>query len=334
MKTLRLLTDRDKSAFNKLATHPIQSWEWGEFRRENGNRVVRIGAFEKNKLTEGQQLTVHKLPHTKYFVAMLLKGPLPSIEMLEFLKIYARQQHILFIRLEPNVTDNLLTARKFLQQQGAVPGKRFFTPETFVLDLTQTEESLVSSFHPKTRYNIKLAQKRGVTVQEESSPEAFETYLSLTEKTAQRQSFLAHTATYHKRMWKHLHPAKIAHLLVARYEGQPLVAWIVFVWHNTLYYPYGASSDMHRNVMAPNLIMWEAIRFGKKLQLERFDLWGKEEGKGFTRFKEGYNPQVVEFVGTWDLVVNPTLYRIYKLAEAFRWTILKLPLPLPKPSFR
>ncbi|MBI2590780.1 MAG: peptidoglycan bridge formation glycyltransferase FemA/FemB family protein, partial [Candidatus Blackburnbacteria bacterium] len=142
------------------------------------------------------------------------------------------------------------------------------------------------------------------------------------------------TARYHKLMWKHLHNLGIAHLLQAKYQGETLVSWIAFVWHDTLYYPYGASSINHKNVMAPNLMMWEAIKFGKSRELKLFDLWGKEEGKGFTRFKEGYNPKVVEFVGTWDLIVSPTLYKIYRTAENLRWKFLKIPLPLPKPSFR
>ena len=70
--------------------------------------------------------------------------------------------------------------------------------------------------------------------------------------------------------------------------------------------------------------MWEAIKFGKKLGLTTFDLWGREEGKGFTKFKEGYNPKVIEFLGTWDLVINKPLYAIYILAEWIRWPVLKV----------
>ena len=76
--------------------------------------------------------------------------------------------------------------------------------------------------------------------------------------------------------------------------------------------------------MANNLMMWEAIKFGKKLGLHTFDLWGREEGKGFTKFKEGYNPQVIEFLGTWDLIINKPLYFIYRLVEEVRWKLLRL----------
>ena len=75
--------------------------------------------------------------------------------------------------------------------------------------------------------------------------------------------------------------------------------------------------------MANTLMMWEAIKFGKKMGLTTFDLWGREEGKGFTKFKEGYNPQVMEFLGTWDLIINKPLYFLYSLAEKVRWRALK-----------
>lgn len=321
---IKILTDKDRVAFNKLAFHPIQSWEWGEFRQENGNTVVRVGKFVGKQLIEGHQLTVHKLPKTNYKAAMLLKGPLPSKEVLEYLKIFAKEEKILFIRLEPNVTHNLTEARIFLKKEGAVPGRRFFTPETFVIDLTKTDEELLKSFHPKTRYNIKVAIRHRVMVSECTKDKDFEKYLELTEKTAKRQGFFAHTPRYHKLMWKHLKQAGIAHLLTAKYQNETLVSWILFVWKDTLYYPYGASSDLHKNVMAANLQMWEAIRFGKKLGLKSFDLWGKETGVGFTRFKEGYSPEVVEFIGTWDFVINSTLYHIYRVLESIRWKILKL----------
>ena len=125
-------------------------------------------------------------------------------------------------------------------------------------------------------------------------------------------------------MWNILKKAGIARLMVATYQGEIITTWILFVWKDFLYYPYGASTEKHKEVMANNLMVWEAIKFGKKLGLTTFDLWGREEGKGFTKFKQGFSPKVIEFLGTWDLVINKPLYMIYKIAEYIRWPILKL----------
>jgi len=199
----------------------------------------------------------------------------------------------------------------------------------------------MKSFHSKTRYNIRLSERKGVSVVEDNSDKAFERYLELTRETVERQGFYAHTERYHRLMWQHLHQKlkangqqPIAHLLTAIYQNEIITAWIVFVWQDFLYYPYGASTDKNKEVMANNLVMWEAIRLGKKLGLKTFDLWGREEGKGFTKFKEGYNPKVVEFLGTWDLITS-LLYTLYTKAELIRWKLLRARtrLGFTKPNF-
>lgn len=305
-------TSKIKS-FNKIATHPVQSWEWGEFRKKWGNEVIRFPFG---------QMTLHKLPFLPYKVGIFSKGPKPNTKMLTQIKEYAIKNKVIFVKIEPNVLKNENDI-KILKKFGAVPGKKLFTPSTFWIDLTKSEEELLKSFHPKTRYNIKLAQKKGVTVKENSSNKAFEKYWELMKATTKRQKFYAHNKKYHKLMWQTLSKSGIAKLLTASYKNEVIVAWILFIWKDFLYYPYGASSDKYKNVMAPNLMMWEAIRYGKSLGLKTFDLWGRETGKGFTKFKEGYNPKVVEFLGTWDLPISP-LYWLYVIAEKIRWAFLKL----------
>jgi lipid II:glycine glycyltransferase (peptidoglycan interpeptide bridge formation enzyme) len=316
---------------DKIAEHPLQTSSWAEFRKEWGNEVLE---------TKYGILTLHKLPFTNYKIGMFIKGPAPTKIMLSDLKELGRANNLIFIKLEPNlgwkfpISKSQLPTKskliKLLKQNGAVPGKTLFTPTTFWIDLKPTEEELMKSFSSKTRYNIRLAQKHGVIVKEDNSDKAFEKYLSLTRETINRQGFYAHTEKYHKLMWEilgkrqEIKGKRIAHLLTARYKGKIITTWILFVWKNFLYYPYGASTEKHKEVMANNLMMWEAIRFGKKMNLSTFDLWGREPGKGFTKFKEGYNPKVIEFLGTWDLVVNRPMYSLYKIGEAIRWPILKL----------
>ncbi len=315
---------------DEIATHPLQTTYWEDFRKAWGNEVLE---------TPWGILTVHKIPATSYKLAIFEKGPAPSREMLIGLRDIAQNNNIIFIKLEPNVGWEILNSKfqipnkseliKILKENGAVPGKRFFTPTTFWIDLTKSEEDLLKSFTSKTRYNIRLAERKGVKVKEDNSEKAFQSYLDLTRETTQRQAFFAHTEKYHRLMWKYLGESqeikdkRIAHLMTATYRGKIITTWILFTWKNFLYYPYGASTNEHKEVMANNLMMWEAIKFGKKLGLTTFDLWGREEGKGFTKFKEGYNPKVIEFLGTWDLVVNKSIYWIYRVAEGIRWKILK-----------
>lgn len=304
---------------DKIATHPLQTSHWAEFRRKWGNEILD---------TKYGILTLHKLPFGGYKLGIFEKGPVPTKRMLAELKEVGRKDNLIFIKLEPNVPvlnqSTNLELTNLLTDSGAVRGRRIFTPTTFQIDLSQSEENLLKSFTSKTRYNIRLAERKGVKVKEDNSDKAFERYLELTRETVSRQGFYAHSEKYHRLMWQVLRKAGIAHLLTATYQKEIITTWILFVWKKFLYYPYGASTEEHKNVMANNLMMWEAIKFGKKLGLTTFDLWGREEGKGFTKFKEGYSPKVIEFLGTWDLVINKPLYWIYRIAEWIRWPTLKI----------
>ncbi|MEK7526066.1 MAG: peptidoglycan bridge formation glycyltransferase FemA/FemB family protein [Patescibacteria group bacterium] len=298
----------------KKNTHPLQSPQWAEFRKQWGNEILK---------TLYGYLTLHKIPLTKFKIGMFIKGPTPTKEMVDYLKDIGRKNNLIFIKLEPNVKKDESIIKK-LKSWGATTGKTLFTPSTFWIDLTPSEEELLKSFSQKTRYNIRVAQKHGVTVKEDNSDTSFEEYWKLHRETTARQGFFSHTKRYHQLMWKILSKAGIAHILAAKYNGEIITTWVVFTYDGFLYYPYGGSTDKYKQVMANNLMMWEAIKFGKKHNLTTFDLWGREENKGFTKFKEGYNPQVVEFLGTWDLVINKPLYWIYRFAETIRWKLLRL----------
>ena len=325
----------------KYKSHPLQSSEWAEFRKKMGVKIIEDNEFI---------LSIHKIPHVPWTIGYLPKGPMPSKEMLDRLKRIGKEEKCIFIQLEPHVqkftSEEPLTVTsevaEWTPRRWRPSFHPLFTKYTFVLDLTKSEQELLAGMHPKTRYNIKLAQKHGVEIIEDNSDEAFETYLKLTYETTKRQGFYAHSEQYHRLQWKTL-PHKIinhkssiinqlsSHLLLAKYQGKTLVAWIVFVFQDMLYYPYGASSSENRETMASNLMMWETIRFGKKLGLKKFDMWGslgpnpdpKDPWYGFHRFKEGYGGELLEFVGSYDLIINPMLYQLYKIADKIRWGLLK-----------
>lgn len=309
------------------SVHPLQSEKWAEFRKRTGVNIAKISNLF---------VTLHNVPHTKYKIGYLPKGPDLNKKLMEDLFKLGKEENCIFIQLEPNVERNESKAYKFDHlYPSAHP---LFTKYNFILDLTKSEEELMKNMHPKTRYNIKLAEKKGVRVMEDNSDEAFDEYLKLTQETTRRQKFYAHSKNYHKIMWETLKTKGEslnnlgAHLLKATYNGETIVTWILFVLADTLYYPYGASSQKYKEVMASNLMMWEAIRFGKKLGLKKFDMWGslgenpdqKDPWYGFHKFKQGYGPKLVEYVGSYDLVINTRLYFLYKIANKMRWFILRL----------
>lgn len=325
------ITENNKKEYNAVVTHPLQSYEWGEFRKKTGVKVLRRGLLKDGKLIDGFTLTLHKIPKTKFMIGYLPKGNGPTKEVIAELKRIGKEEGAIMIQLEPNVLKSATPKTKELRPSF----HPLFTRFTFVLDISKPEEELLKSFHSKTRYNIRLAEKKGVKITEEHSEKAFKKYLDLTKETTTRQKFYAHTPTYHTLMWETLSNKENelkAHLLHATFEKETLATWILFSFHDTLYYPYGASSSKHRNVMASNSIMWEAIKFGKKLDLKFFDMWGalgtnpniSDPWYGFHKFKEGYGATHTEFAGSFDLVINPALYEAYKIADKTRWVYLRL----------
>ena len=331
---VREVKDSEKDLYNQVVTHVIQSWQWGEFRKKMGLDLVRLGHFEGNKLISAYQLTFHPVPFLKYTVGYLPKGPMPDEKMVEALKTLGERKNAAFIKIEPNmVNDRQATSDERLTKLGLIKSKKsLFTTYNFLIDLTKNEDQLLGAMHPKTRYNINIAQKKGVTVYDSTSDEDFEIYLKLYFETTKRQKYFGHTSTYHKLVWQTLMQAKMARLLIAKYQGKPLVAWMLLNFGQTIYYPYGGSSKEHKEVMASNLIAWEAIRLGKKNGFKIFDMWGalapdareSDPWYGFHRFKAGYGPIHVEYVGTYDLILKPSLYNTLNIADKMRWMFLRM----------
>lgn len=321
----------EKEQYNQAVDHLVQSWEWGEFRKKTGTEVIRLGRFNGSKLEQGFQLTVHPLPFGGYTVGYLPKGPLPGKPLLNALRKIGREKKAIFIKLEPNVI--IGDARPEISNSSLIPSPQpLFTKHNFLIDLTKSEKELLENMKPKTRYNIRLAQRKRVRVEEKSDQKSFEIYLRLYFATCQRQGYFGHDREYHRLMWETLKPAGMTRLLIASYKKEPLAAWMLLKFKDTLYYPYGGSSTRHRNLMASNLVCWEAIKLGKKLGCKTLDLWGalgpevdqSHPWYGWHRFKAGYGGKTVEYPGSFDLVLNPPIYHFFNFTNRIRWKYLRV----------
>ncbi len=335
---IRQIREEEKELYNQVVNHPLQSWEWGEFKKKTQAKIERVGVFERGKLTKAFQVSFHHIPVINRTAGYLPKSYMPDEDQLVVLKDLGKKHSAIFVKIEPNVAHPVNEAdaddeiRKFLLDHGATYGKPLFTKYTFMLDLTPTEEELFANLNSKTRYNVRLAIKKSVTIVEDTTKKGMETYLEILKETTKRQGFYAHTPEYFRTMWQVLGSSGMLRIFHAVYNDQVLATWIMFVFNGVLYYPYGASRSAHRNVMASNLMMWEMIRFGKSLKCKKFDMWGalgpkadkKHPWYGFHRFKAGYGGVLTEFLGTYDVLVDPPMYKIYTIGDSLRWKFLKL----------
>jgi lipid II:glycine glycyltransferase (peptidoglycan interpeptide bridge formation enzyme) len=219
-------------------------------------------------------------------------------------------------------------AMKILKKNCRKSPRSTFTQHNIILDLNRSEEELMAAMNSKTRYNVRLAERKGVVVKEESNEKGIEIFLKLQAETAKRQEFMLHPDKYYRKLWDLLFLKKIAHIMVAYFEEEPLTAWMLFVKDNVLYYPYGASSVEHRDLMASNLMAWEVIKFGKKLGCSSFDMWGSSDPEdttnswyGFTKFKLGYGGCPVKYIDSYDLVVDPFKYWVFVWVYKLFWMV-------------
>ena len=346
---IREVLSEEKNAYDRVVVHPLQTWAWGEARLATGISVVRLGMFDdEHNLAKGWLLTVHPIPKMGRVILYCPRGPVPDDLLTQAIDSEARKLGAVFVKLEPdawvkrsneqvnNKTNNqqsnisIEQHNNQLTKLGYRKGRNLFTEYNFLIDLSLSEDELMERLKSKTRYNVRLAQKKGVEVEEDNSDKAFERYLELEAETVGRQKFYAHDAEYHRRVWEKMRAGGIAHLLAAKYQGKILAAWILFKWKGKLYYPYGASTRENKEVMAGNLMMWEAMKWGKMNGCKVFDLWGtaglnpspSDNWFGFHKFKEGYSPDVVQYIGAYDYVIDPVMYAVVmKLDVARRWLL-------------
>lgn len=276
--------------------------------------------------------TVHKISYTNLKIGYLPRSKMPSKQFLEKLYKYGKENNLIFIKIEPYSPRVIPSEARNLTKRNLIKSPHPLFPKwTQILDLTKSEEELLKSFHNKTRYNIKLAEKKGVEVKEKSNSQGFEIFAKLYFQTCKRQKYFGHDYKYHKTVWDNM-KNKISHILIAYYNKTPLAAYQLWYLDGIIYYVYGGTADQYRNLMASNLLMWESIKLGKKLGAKKFDMWGSlppdyrptHPWSGFTRFKSGYGTEFKEFSGSYDMVIKPFAYKIYNLIYLLREQYLKI----------
>lgn len=267
---------------------------------------------------------------------------------LEYLFWLAKDSGAGWVRFDPRSEKDLILIRESVKK-AAKRYEKFQTAKTphdvqpkeiFVIDISKTEDQLLSEMKSKTRYNIRLAEKKGVEVREFSKKADKEKYveefLKLNRETAKRDGFVSHSDGYYRKMVETL-PEDMISLYVAEHEGKAIAANLVIFFGDTATYAHGASSNEHRDVMAPYLLQWRQIQDAKERGCKYYDFGGVKMVKcsdltpalslekrgskgevnsweGITRFKLGFSTTVepIVFPGSYDIIINSRKYSIYK----------------------
>lgn len=302
--------------------HLLQTGEWGELKSAFDWEPVRIILDDRL----GAQILFRRLP------LGLTLAYLPKPGFSDQLSIFGdqfwaeidavcRRRRAVFLKIEPDVWDSdfILPPSSFLLSKYDIQ-----PPRTIVINLRGTEDEILARMKQKTRYNIRLAEKRGITVRPWNDLPAFHQMMLV---TGGRDRFGVHSLEYYRRAYELFHPSGMAELLVAEFEGQPLAALMVFARGRRAWYIYGASNDEERNRMPTYLLQWEAMRWARAKGSEEYDLWGvpdededaleahftgRNDGLwGVYRFKRGFGGELKRAAQALDRVYNPLLYKLY-----------------------
>jgi peptidoglycan pentaglycine glycine transferase (the first glycine) len=294
---------------------------WGDLKSDFGWKVEHIRSGEA-----GAQILFRSFP-LGFTLAYIPKGPLgewlPAI--LPELDAVCKNSRCFAVKIEPDENANAARMNNLLEQDFIISSHTVQPKTTLMVDLTSDEDQLLAAMHPKTRYNIRLAARKGVKVRTWKDLDRFG---QMMHETADRDGFGAHTPSYYQRAYELFHPDGNCELLVAEYEGTALAALMVFAHGQRAWYFYGASTNLERNRMPNYLLQWEAMRWAKGKGCEIYDLWGiPDESRenleseftsrtdglwGVYRFKRGFGGEVVHSIGAWDRVYIPSIYRLYR----------------------
>ncbi len=315
----------------------MQGHAWGEFKRARGWEVVRLAVERDGRWVGGAQLLIKPLLAGRWSLAYVPRGPLVAWDdpvavhaLLNAVHAAARRRRAIFLKMEPPVRYSPEAHRRLLTY-GFRPSKFHNQPRsTLVISLTDDESAILSRMHRKTRRNIRLGL-RDVVVEEGQAAD-LDAFYRLLQETARRARFSIRSPDYYRQEWNALAPAGLVKLFLARYRGKVVAARLPALfgrWAATL---HSGSSVAHRKLKLNEPLMWAGIRWAKSQGCLAYDLWGIPDAVGahvhagrplpavqtgglwgVYRFKRGFGGEVVYYVGAYDFVYAPTLYRLVNL---------------------
>ena len=326
--------------------HVLQSHAWGEFKRSLGWRPMRVALEDGGVIGAGQFLLYDTTPVPGRLM-YCTKGPwLPWDDdqavraFFDGVVALARRERVHTLKIEPEVPRDRTDVDQHLQELGFRDARYDLNfANTIVTDLSGSEEEILDTMSAKskkgktTRYNINLANRKGVEVSEcEDFSWAFDTLFGWMEDLERAKEGFTNRRPqgYLREMMRTTHDAGRGHFFFAYHEGTPLSGAFVFTFGDKLWFMHGASGKEKRKLQGNYLLQWEVMRWAKRRGITQCDFVGapKPEDRreddpyyGVYKFKLGFGGDVVEFLGCKDLPVSPRL--------AAAWYRLE-PLLLPR----
>lgn len=344
--------------------HILQSAAWGELKSRFGWNALRLALMSDNTIIAGAQILFRRFPLGLRF-AYIPRGPVVDPNnpnalavLVKILCDVAKARGAFALKIEPNWFDDAALDLRALCD----PGPKTYNmklatsiqPRTTIhLDLTCDLDAILAQMKPKWRYNIRLAERKGVVVRA-STADDVATFCRLLQITSERDAFAIHSFDYYHAVYELLTAYDYMRLFIAEYKGEPLAAIFVTAFGGEAIYLYGASSNAHRERMPNHALHWAAIKWAKTRGCVRYDLWGgadvadvadalvetthpektlgEQNGSksksavtlpyGLYRFKQGFGGELVQYVGACDAVFSWWRYTLFTHARTLKRGLL------------
>ncbi|MFN2127298.1 MAG: lipid II:glycine glycyltransferase FemX [Anaerolineales bacterium] len=324
--------------------HILQTWEWGHVKSKFGWQPFYSYWIDENNRKLAAAMILEKtltfrIGFPQLRILYVPKGPILNWEneelrrdVLRELTRFGRKRNAIFIKIDPDVNlgfgilgesnnqngySNETTSEVFRELGWVYSKEQIQFRNTVVINLQPALEDLLRNMKQKTRYNIRLASRKGVEIREGTESD-FPLLFDMYSQTALRDGFVIREFKYYQDIWTKFFQRRMAVPLIAEYENVPLAAIILFYFAHKAWFLYGMSTNSHREKMPNYFLQWAAISKAKALGCEEYDFWGAPEEFtpddplwGVYKFKSGFGGQVVRRIGAWDYVFHPFYYKLY-----------------------
>lgn len=352
---IKLISDDSfKNEWNKFVAENsspssfLQTWEWGLFKIQNLNNrtqknIFRYAVYNDSELIAVAQFLKVGLPGGNYYLncprGPIIKGQETKDKrqgvfelIINEIKKNSKQEKIVFVRIAPaDVTPTFKSDWSELKLGVTKPKilTNLKEPDTtLILNLEKNEEELLVGMHHKTRYNIHVAERKEIKIKISSADteQDVDAFYNLFQQTAQRDKINILNKEYYQKLLKIAGNGLQTALFVAEHNTTPLAAIIIIGFGDTATYVFGASANEQRDLMPNYLIQWSAINWVKQQNYKYYDFWGisqtNKKWQGITRFKQGFvnenTGQEINYLGSFDYVLNKTWYNLYRIAKIFK----------------
>ncbi len=311
--------------------HFLQTWEWGALRERHGWQTQRFLCDYDNQVAAAFTLLTRRIPGLPWMVAYVPKGPVLDYAnqplfaaVMDCIAGAAREARALYVKTDPDIPEaNTSTARLYQERGWQASHQQIQFPHTAMLDLAGGADALLASMKPKTRYNIRLATRRGVEIEQSTDwHELFRLYA----ETARRDGFAIREERYYHDLWTLFHQSAQGACFLAHVDGEAVAGLYLIHVDGIGWFYTGASSQRHRDKMPNYLLQWHAIQWLIERGCRWYDLWGaptvmneSDPLWGVYRFKSGFGAHYVRRLGAYDLVLNrPGYYAVTRLVPGLR----------------